>query len=134
LIFVDTSAFYALADRSDPNHQQAAAAFRQLLEEREPVLTHSYVLLETTALVQRRLGLEPALRFLRESEAFQVHWITFNDHREASVLLAARGRRALSLADCASFVVMRRYGVSSALVFDADFGTEGFVSYRNPVQ
>lgn len=132
MIFLDTSAIYALADRSDPNHQQALAAFQNLLESGEGVLVHSYVLVEAAALLQRRLGLESALRFLHESQAFHVQWINARDHQEAVDLLEQRGKRALSLVDCASFVVMRYHQVERALAFDADFEAEGFVLYRSP--
>ena len=32
----------------------------------------------------------------------------------------------MSLVDCVSFVVMRRYGVKLCLAFDVDFEREGF--------
>ncbi|MBI2917109.1 MAG: PIN domain-containing protein [Chloroflexi bacterium] len=64
MIFLDTSAIYALADKSDPNHSRAAEYFRKVLETDEEVLVHSYVLGEAAALLQRRLGLDTALRFL----------------------------------------------------------------------
>jgi predicted nucleic acid-binding protein len=44
-------------------------------------------------------------------------------------LLRARGRRGLSLVDCASFVIMRRYGITRAMAFDEDFAREGFEIY-----
>ncbi len=75
------------------------------------------------------MGLGIALRFLREAAAFRSHWITARDHREAVELLARRGKRGLSLVDCASFVVMRRLGVEEALAFDPDFPREGFTLY-----
>lgn len=132
MIFLDTSAIYALADRGDPNHSVAAAAFRRLLEDGEEALVHSYVLVESAALLQRRLGLDSALQFLQESQAFQLHWVGSRDHEEAVGLLKERGRRGLSLVDCASFAVMRHYQVDQALAFDADFEAEGFALYRAP--
>lgn len=132
MIFLDTSAIYALADRGDPNHSQAAAAFQRLLEDGEEALVHSYVLVESAALLQRRLGLDSALQFLQESRAFQVHWVGSHDHEQAVELLKERGRRGLSLVDCASFAVMRHYQVDQALAFDADFESEGFALYRVP--
>ena len=41
-------------------------------------------------------------------------------------LLAERPGRRYSLADAASFVVMRDLGATAALTLDADFGAEGF--------
>ena len=132
MIFLDTSAIYALADRGDPNHGDALVAFRRVLEDGEDILVHSYVLVEATALLQRRLGLDSALRFLQDSQGFHVHWISSRHHEEAVKLLDERGRRGLSLVDCASFAIMRHYQVNRALAFDADFEQEGFVLYREP--
>lgn len=130
MIFLDTSAIYALADRGDPNHREAVAAFRRLLDDGEDVLLHSYILVEAAALLQRRLGLSSALQFLQESQGFQIHWVSSGDHEEAVGLLGERGKRGLSLVDCASFAIMRRYQVNRALAFDADFAQEGFALFR----
>ena len=130
MIFLDTSAIYALADRGDPNHGQALAGFRRMLEDGEEVLVHSYVLVESAALLQRRLGLDTAMQFLQESQQFRVHWIGAPEHGEAMDLLQDRGKRGLSLVDCTSFVIMRQYQVDQALAFDSDFETEGFELYQ----
>ena len=45
---------------------------------------------------------------------------------EAAALLRERNRRKLSLVDCMSFVIMRKYAVTTALAFDSDFRAEGF--------
>jgi predicted nucleic acid-binding protein len=130
MIFLDTSAIYALADRGDPNHGQALAAFRRMLNDGEDILIHSYVLVEAAALLQRRLGLESAFLFLVEVQGFQIHWVGPQEHDAATELLGERGKRGLSLVDCASFAIMRRRQVTQALAFDADFEAEGFILYR----
>ena len=126
MIFLDTSLIYALADRADPNHDRAKEMFASALRADGDLLTHSYVLVESAALLQSRLGLSAALRFLDESQCFRVHWVTPRDHQDAVQLLRERGRRGLSLVDCVSFVVMRRHGVSTYMAFDEDFAREGF--------
>lgn len=130
MIFLDTSAIYALADTADPNHTQAKDLFHRALEDREIFLVHNYILIESASLLQHRLGLETVLRFLRESGAFRTHWVTPQDHHQGVELLVGRGKRGLSLVDCVSFVVMRRLGVEEALAFDADFAREGFELYQ----
>lgn len=95
-----------------------------------PLLTHNYVLVESAAVLQRRLGLASALSFLAESQTFLVHWITPEDHAEAVELLERRGKRNLSLVDCMSFVVMNKYKVTTALAYDSDFQAEGFGMWR----
>lgn len=92
MIFLDTSAIYALADDDDSNHKAAADSFRRLVATNEEVLVTSYVVVEAAALLQRRLGLNNALDFLREAEAFQVHWVSQEDHMRAVALLAQGGR------------------------------------------
>ncbi|MBI4201445.1 MAG: PIN domain-containing protein [Chloroflexi bacterium] len=133
MILLDTSAIYALADTADPNHSRAIELFGHALEADEGVLVHSYILVEAAALIQHRLGLSNALRFLRETSAFQLHWMGAQDHQRAVQLLQERGRRELSLVDCASFVVMSDYAVEEALAFDPDFEREGFALYKQPM-
>ena len=95
----------------------------------EDLLVHSYIISEAANLLQRRLGLPVVLTFLQQLGGFIVHWLNEEDHAQAVRLLEARSRRGLSLVDCASFVLMRRYGVTQALAFDADFEREGFSLY-----
>ena len=52
--------------------------------------------------------------------------VTPGDHDEAVGLLEERNKRGLSLVDCMSFAVMRKYRVTAALADDADFEAEGF--------
>ena len=126
MIFLDTSAVYAAIDVRDPYHEEAAEHLQTALQLRIPILTHNYVVLESTALIQRRLGIHAALSFLKDTRLLQIHWVTQNEHNDAVQLLERRGRRNLSLVDCMSFVVMKQYGVTTALVYDSDFQAEGF--------
>ena len=125
-LLVDTSALYALMDRDDPNHV-SARAFWSTLPERETPLTHNYVVLETSALVQRRLGV-PALRSLVDDVLQPVSTIFVDDelHRTAVATVLAAGQRDVSLVDRVSFEVMRRFGLANAFAYDAHFAQLGF--------
>lgn len=57
-VFVDTSAFYAVLDADDPFHPAATDCFERAEREGWTLWTTSYVLHETWALVQHRLGWE----------------------------------------------------------------------------
>ncbi len=131
MIFLDTSAIYALADAADPNHKRAKMFFHQALQADEDFLVHNYVLVESTALLQNRLGFNSARRFVHESENFHIHWITHQDHQKGVDLWNKQGKRGLSLVDCVSFIVMRRNKVKRYLGFDPDFEREGFQMYRS---
>lgn len=125
--FVDTSALYALLDSDDNRHQEAEAIWARVLQEDEPLVAHNYVLVETTALVQRRLGME-AVRTLHDDllPLIELTWVDEAVHAQAMAALMAAQRRHLSLVDRVSFEVMRRLGIQEAFAFDQDFTTEGF--------
>jgi len=126
-VFVDTSALYALLVRTEEDHDATVAAFERLLRGHRPLLTTNYVLLETTALLQRRFGL-PAVRDLetRVVPLLAVRWVDEALHRRAMERLLRSDRRQLSLVDCASFVVMDAEGIEEALALDADFRAQGY--------
>ena len=126
MIFVDTSAIYALADRADPNHAPATECFAALLGSEARLLTHNYVLVESMALLQWRLGLDTALRLAADVGAFEVEWITQRMHDAAVAALDDPGSRGVSLVDHASFLVMESRGVGEAFAFDEDFAARGF--------
>lgn len=130
MVFLDTSAIYALADKSDANHGAAVERFEALLGAGEEIVTHNYVLLESVALIQQRLGLSAALTFSREARAFDIEWVTNKLHDEALGELERRRGRAISLVDQVSFLVMRSLGAKIAFAFDQDFVTDGFTLYE----
>ena len=127
MILVDTSALYAVLDRDDDNHLDANATWKRLLENNDSLLVTNYVVVETTALVQHRLGME-AVRVLCGDmlPALELHWITEADHKHAQNALLATDRRKLSLVDCSSLQVMRDRMVRTAFAFDPHFREQGF--------
>jgi uncharacterized protein len=125
--FVDTSALLAVLDADDRGHAGSAAALTALLDEDARLLTTSYVLVETFALVQRRLGMEAVVDLeSRLVPLLSVQWVDEGMHREAVAGVLAAGRRTLSLVDCASFAAMRRLGLSRAFTLDGHFADQGF--------
>lgn len=126
-VFADTSALLALLNAEDRDHGRAAGAFGALRARRAAIVTTSYVLVETYALIGRRLGLD-AVRSFRADFAplLDVIWVDDALHDAGLDLLLKRHRRLLSLVDAVSFVAMRRQGLSEAFAFDPHFEQEGF--------
>ena len=62
-VFVDTWAWYALADRSNRDHDLARSINNQLLDESCTFVTTNYVLDETITLIRYRVGHAAAVRF-----------------------------------------------------------------------
>ena len=127
MIFVDTSAILAFLDRDDENHSIAVRMLERILDKEIPLFTSNYVVLESCALLQRRLGME-AVRGLQEGllPMIEVQWVAKDVHEMAMTALIAARRRKLSLVDCSSFAMMRASGCQEALAFDKHFKEEGF--------
>lgn len=125
--FVDTSALFALLAADDARHQEASRAWRHLIENGTPLVSTSYVLVETFALVQRRLGMQAVRALDRDIvPVLQIIWIDAERHRQAAAANSTADQRDLSLVDCASFVVMRELGLDKAFAFDRHFVDQGF--------
>lgn len=126
-VFGDTSAFVALLNQTDENHDRADRAFATLRARKAPIVSTSYVLVETYALVGRRLGLD-AVRSFRADFAplIDVVWVDETLHDAGLDLLLGRRKRLLSLVDAVSFATMRQANVSEAFAFDPHFEQEGF--------
>lgn len=90
------------------------------------LVTSNYVLVETLALLQSRLGIE-AVRTFDDGIAplLRVLWVDFCVHQQAIAAVLTAGRRRLSLVDCSSFVLMRRHGLETAFAFDDHFAEQG---------
>jgi predicted nucleic acid-binding protein len=129
VIFIDTSAFYAILDRDDEAHVPARVTWIDLLSPDNPLelFTSNYVLVESFALIQARLGISAVQTFHDAILAVvKVHWIAKEDHFAATNTLLTAARRKLSLVDCTSFQLMRRLGANQAFVFDRHFSEQGF--------
>ena len=126
MIFLDTSGIYALADIDDSNHQAAVDAFQAAQNEGRRIVTSNYVLVESAALLQRRLGHKSALALLRDASKFDLTWITPEIHAQGIRRLDKAGSSKVSLVDAISFVVMRMRGMDTYLGFDRHFEDEGF--------
>lgn len=126
-IFVDTSAFFALLDRDDANHKKAKEVWSKVLNPENVLITTNYILVESFALIQHRLGMD-AVMGLQEDilPIINIEWITSGVHRSGVSALLAASRRKLSLVDCISFEIMRNAGIKTIFTFDLHFKEQGF--------
>ncbi len=126
-LFIDTSALYALLDGDELRHADVVAAWQAVTDNGWILFTSNYVLVETFALVQRRLGLE-AVHALADVfvPLLQPVWVDEELHAAAVASLFTAAERRLSLVDCVSFELMRRLGLTDVLALDSDFARQGF--------
>lgn len=126
-IFVDTSALLAVVDADDDFHVTARGEWASLLDQGAGLLSTNYVLLESTAFLRRRLGMEAVRLFVGDVvPAFEITWIASELHDLAVSSLIAANRRQLSLVDLTSFSVMRASHIDTAFTFDQHFAEQGF--------
>lgn len=126
-VYVDTSALVALFFSGDRTHEPAARAFARLAEEGAPLYTSSYVVVETCALLDRRVGREAVLRFRSEfAPLLRVLWVDEELHEAGLDRLASHRGAELSFVDATSLAAMRRLGVDRAFAYDERFAADGF--------
>src|SRR5919202_7151923 len=125
---VDTSAYFALLDADDANHLQARTISARLIAEGWRLLTTSFVLAETHALLLNRLSQQIATRFLRDMEhsPTTLIWVTPRDVERANAIIYQYDDKDFSLTDAASFAVMERLHIPTAFTFDRHFAQYGF--------
>jgi predicted nucleic acid-binding protein len=126
LVFVDTGAFYALVDRSDPAHERAR---RFYAETRMGLLTSEFVFAETMSLVTKRVGKRHAVRLgeaLRTTRRLRIDEVGPEMREAAWKLFSTRLDKDHDLVDCLSFAVMDANGVRTAFGFDRHFLHQGY--------
>lgn len=90
-------------------------------------MTTSYVLLEVTALLQKRLGLPWVERFQARAKPFlEIVWVDEELHDLAVEAAVSAGRRKVSIVDHLSFEVIRRRDIKYVLAFDRHFDEAGY--------
>jgi predicted nucleic acid-binding protein len=127
LIFADTSALLALLDGDDINHDVAFEEWKKFSETQEILFSSDYVRLESSSLIQRRLGAAALCDF---HDAFlpliKILPVGENGFELAFEKWRLAQRRHLSLVDITSFDCMRREGISRVYSFDRHFAEQGF--------
>ena len=127
VIFVDTSALFALINSSDEFHQQAKDQWKLLLEKKDSLFSNNYVTLESISLIQRRFGMEWIHAFYTEVlSLIEIAWVDESQHQAAVKTFLKSNRRQLSLVDCSSFETMHRLRIETAFAFVEHFHEQGF--------
>ena len=126
-IYIDTAAFLAVLNANDQFHPAAKKAWDDMLITNISLFTSNYVVLETTALLQHRFGMD-ALRLFENDilAVVEIFWVDETIHKQGMSALLAANRHNLSLVDCTSFEIIRQIGLDKAFTFDSHFREQGF--------
>jgi len=132
VIFVDTSAFYALEVEDDINHLKALNFVRKELSTGKHglLITSEYVLDECLTLLRMRYGIESALEFydkIRRSKSLRIIWVNEELFNETFKFFKKNRKFKWSFTDCVSFTIMDKLGIVKAFTFDENFVKAGFI-------
>lgn len=127
-VFVDTSGFYAFLDGTDPFHAQARELFLVARDEKWLLFTTNYVVHESWALIQARLGWDAVEDWLDALLSMcEIVWVDETLHRLGMARARQARERRLSLTDCVSFEAMTARSCSEALADDEHFRKFGYL-------
>ncbi|MDD5617207.1 MAG: type II toxin-antitoxin system VapC family toxin [Candidatus Methanoperedens sp.] len=133
MIFVDTSAFLALANEKDNNHIAATQFLEKIKNGKiriRKIITSDYIIDETLTRIRYSVGHKEAVEWGKdilaskviekidiEREIFGSAWQLFKTYDD----------KKLSFTDCTSFALMKKIGIEKVFSFDEDFKRTGFV-------
>jgi predicted nucleic acid-binding protein len=130
-VFVDTSAWVALADKDDAYHKKAASAYPTLLKTYKSLITSNLVIAESYILILNELGHDAVLNFLQGLRASpRILKVYSNEEieEEAEGILRKYEDQDFSYTDAVSFAIMKKQKVRKAFCFDKHFRVAGFES------
>lgn len=121
-LFVDSSAWFALANLADRHHAEAVAAFTASVGH-DDLKTSDHVVVETWFLIRSRLGRTAAMRFWDgfDGGVVSVVGIIAQDFRRGREIAEEWPDQAFSIVDCTSFALIERLDIRRAFAFDKHF-------------
>jgi uncharacterized protein len=127
-VFVDTSAFVALRNRSEAEHGLARSALEELIAAGLALFTSNYVFAETYTALMVRVGRDEAIewgRRFRAGGAIDLVHLDRATEERAWEILEQHADKRWSYVDATSFALLERDGSSKAFAFDAHFSQRG---------
>ena len=125
-VIVDSAAFYALASNEDDFHQGAQAEYYDLLGNNQELWTTSYAMVETMALIQRRLGFRVLAEFMDDvARNISILWIDTRIHNEAWARLVERQGTGLNFVDWTVALASEELD-AVIFTFDSGFVNRGY--------
>jgi predicted nucleic acid-binding protein len=127
-MFVDTSAWFAIYNRTDAFHRKAVEMLESLKEEKVDLYTSKVIFAELIALEASRYGKKEAIELgstllSLKSDLF-IEEMLFEDELKAWELFKNTSAK-VSYVDCTCVVMMKRLEIEKMFTFDKHFGRMG---------
>jgi len=136
-VFIDTIGWAHLFLRTEPFHSLVVESVSHALQAGGSLVTSNYVLAELSALFLSPLRVSRPLRLKLLAQIRSTPWVEIV-HVDAGLdsiawdYLISRADKDFTLADCTSFVIMERYGLTTALTNDRHFEQAAFARLLRP--
>ncbi|MGH7490915.1 MAG: type II toxin-antitoxin system VapC family toxin [bacterium] len=132
-VFVDTSAWIAIADGGDFNHE-TALSHRDAIAGSCQLVVSNYIFDELYSLMLRNQGYQETTRFKAQLDKMiatgilEMVWVTEALAAEAwAVFEKFNVDKEWSFTDCVSYVIMKQRNITEVFAFDHHFEQMGFV-------
>jgi predicted nucleic acid-binding protein len=121
VVFVDASAFVALADRDDASHEAAVAAYADLVRQSFHFFTTDLALAEAHALILAALGADLARSWLAHCDIHVEPVVPADLEEGRRAIEEGRSPSFAALADVVNLAVLDRLGVTDVFAVDRGF-------------
>ncbi len=128
-LFVDASAWIAIADDTDNRHREAIAAYPTMLRTYRRLATTNLVVAEVYVALRNNIGHRAAIEFLEASKTSTRIEYVFSTavlETQAQRILRRYADQDFSFVDAVSFALMQERKIREAFTFDHHFKVFGF--------
>ncbi len=122
--FIDSSAWAALADKTDVNHEAASEYFRKLLETNSKLVTNNIAVDHALLIIKEKLSSRTAQKFLAVLDEsvltvnLRFDWISRRLRRNALNLYLKSSNPDITLEHCYIYETIKRKKVDILFTFD----------------
>lgn len=132
-IFIDTWAWYAIANRKDKDHKRAVSINKKLVKEKFQYVTTNFIFGETYTLIlirgkNHKAAIDFGEKFKQMVKSGEVELIRISEEIEDEAWDIAKkyDDKDFSYVDCTSFAVMNDLEITRAFTDDSHFEQIGF--------
>lgn len=132
-VFIDTSAFCALAIPKDQYNLPAKILYKQIQERNAIFYSSDYVMDETYTLLKTRSSYATSIKFMDQIDRSHITIVRITEEIEASAksIFKQFKDKRLSFTDCTSFALINHFDIDAVFAFDEHFR---YHSYSHPVE
>ena len=132
-VFIDTSAFCALAIPNDQFNSSAKTIHKQILNKKAHIYSSNYILDEVYTLLKTRGNHTTSVKFMDEIQKSHIVILRVTEDIEdtAKAMFRKFIDKRLSFTDCTSFALINHFQIEAAFAFDEHFR---YHPYSHPVE